>query len=631
MAEEVEEDIIIQSTRSRRRIQAEPLRVEVITREEIEEKALMKPGNVGMLVSEIGGIRVQVTSPALGASNVRVQGMNGRYTQVLADGLPLYGGQASSLGLLQVPPTDLGQVEVIKGAASALYGPSALGGVINLISRRPGEEPETELLFNATSRDGQDITAYTSAPLSEHWRYSITGGLHRQSEQDIDKDGWLDIPGYDRVTVRPRFFWQGDNGSSAFITLGAMTEQRDGGTAPGRTAPDGLPFEQSQDTTRLDAGLVAETPLEGWGTLHIRASAMSQEHGHRFGAVIEDDAHRTAFAEASIAREAEGTTWLTGLAVQLDDYKSEAFPSFDYTYTVPALFTQVEHDFRENLTVAASARIDVHSEFGTKLSPRLSALYRPGPWTFRGSVGGGFYATTPFVEETDAAGLSRLDPLVNLRAETAQNGSFEIGFAKRPFEINVALFASNMTDTVRLEPVDAVAGGEPERVRLVNVEGQTRVRGAETLLRYRWKGVTVTGSYVYVDATEPDLAGTGRRVVPLTPKHTAGIVAMWEKHDVGRIGAELYYTGHQDLEDNPYRSKSKPYYLLGLMGEKAFGNLRVFLNLENILDVRQSRYDPMLLQQRSPEGLWTVDAWAPTDGFTVNAGIRVRFGGADHD
>ena len=121
--EEEAEEIIVQGTRTRRRIQDEPIRVEVIVREEIEEKLLMRPGNIAMLVNETPGIRVQVTSPALGAANIRVQGLEGRYTQLLADGLPLYGGQSSSLGLLQIPPTDLGQVEVIKGAASALYGP----------------------------------------------------------------------------------------------------------------------------------------------------------------------------------------------------------------------------------------------------------------------------------------------------------------------------------------------------------------------------------------------------------------------------------------------------------------------------------------------------------------------------
>src|SRR5262245_40509214 len=92
------EEIIVQTTRSGRRVQDEPIRVEVLGREEIEEKLLMRPGNIAVMLSETGGLRVQVTSPSLGAANIRVQGMRGRYTQLLTDGLPLYGGQAASLG-----------------------------------------------------------------------------------------------------------------------------------------------------------------------------------------------------------------------------------------------------------------------------------------------------------------------------------------------------------------------------------------------------------------------------------------------------------------------------------------------------------------------------------------------------
>ena len=122
----------------------------------------MTPGDVAMMLTETNGLRVQVTSPSTGAANVRVQGLRGRYTQILSDGLPLY-GQAGSLSVLQIPPMDLGQVEVIKGVASALYGSAALGGVINLVSRRPREgEPEREVLFNRTSRGGTDGAIWLS-------------------------------------------------------------------------------------------------------------------------------------------------------------------------------------------------------------------------------------------------------------------------------------------------------------------------------------------------------------------------------------------------------------------------------------------------------------------------------------
>lgn len=617
------EAIVVQATRSGRLAQDEPVKVEVINREEIEEKILMRPGNIATILSETGGLRVQVTAPALGAANIRVQGMDGRFTQLLADGLPLYGGQASSLGLLQIPPTDLGQVEVIKGAASALYGPSALGGVINLVSRCPRGEFEGEVLLNATTRNGQDATAYAATPFGDDWGASVTGGYHRQSRHDLDDDGWVDMPGFERWTVRPRVFWENAAGASAFLTFGAMGEQRSGGTLPGRVAPDGNPFPQAQETDRLDGGLVSEIPVAGLGSLHFRASGMQQDHLHRFGTVIEDDRHGTLFAEASLSGEAGATTWVGGFAYQVDAFRSRTFPAFDYTYRVPGVFAQAEHELTPDLTLAGSARLDIHDEYGTRFSPRLSLLFRPGNWTIRASGGRGFYAPTPFVEEIEAAGLSRLEPLGALEPETATTASLDIGYRQGPLEANVTLFGSDMKNSTRLEDI------APDRVRLVNVAGTTRIRGGELLLRYRHGPFVVTGSYVYVDASEPDPAGPGRRTVPLTPRHTAGLVAMWEEHDKGRIGLEVYYTGRQELEDNPWRSEGKPYLEVGLLGEVAVGKARLFVNAENIFGKRQTRYDALLRPVRAPDGRWTVDVWAPTEGFVLNGGVRLRFGGRD--
>lgn len=627
-AQEVEEteveELIVQATRSGRRLADEPIRVEVINQEEIAEKILMVPGNISMIVAETGGVRVQVTSPSLGAASIRMQGMRGRYTQLLADGLPLYGGQA--LGILQIPPSDLGQVEVIKGAASALYGPAALGGVINLVSRRPGDEPTAEFLLNATSRDGQDFTAYGASPLSGGWSYSVMGGLHRQTLQDLDADGWIDMPEYERWTVRPRLFWEGESGGQAYVTLGAMGEERRGGNEPGRIAPDGAPFPQTQKSQRIDGGFVAETPIGDLGVAHLRASAVSQDHLHRYGDVVEDDRHRTLFAEASFAARSETTSWIVGLAVQSDDYRNKTFGQFDYTFTTPGLFAQAEHDVTEDLTLAGSARWDAHSEYGSHFSPRVSLLYRPGPWTVRASVGQGFYAPTPFVEEVEAAGLSRLAPLQGLEAETAVTGSLEGGYASGPLEANLTFFGSDIDNAVRLEVLDQPAPGGPQ-VALANSPGPMRTKGVEALLRYRLGDLTLTGSYVHVDATEPNPARFGRRVVPVTPHHTAGFVAMWESEDRGRIGFEAYYTGRQELDDNPYRSRSRRYVELGLMGEIVLGRVRLFLNLENLLDVRQTKYDRLVLPRRGPAGEWTVDAWAPTDGFVANGGVKISFGG----
>src|SRR5687768_2803028 len=191
----IEESVTVTATRTDRRIEDEPVRVEVVPSDEVQEKIMMTPGDVSMLLNETNGLRVQTTSPSLGAASLRVQGLRGRYTQILADGLPLYGGQTGSVGLLQIPPMDLGQVEVIKGVASAFYGASALGGVVNLVSRRPPrEEQDRELLLNRTTRQGTDGVLWLTHRLSDRWGATVLGGGHDQRPGDVDADGWADLP-----------------------------------------------------------------------------------------------------------------------------------------------------------------------------------------------------------------------------------------------------------------------------------------------------------------------------------------------------------------------------------------------------------------------------------------------------
>ena len=134
---------------------------------------------------------------------------------------------------------------------------------------------------------------------------------------------------------------------------------------------------------------------------------------------------------------------------------------------------------------------------------------------------------------------------------------------------------------------------------------------------------SVTATYTYVHARET--VDAIERDVPLTPRHSAGIVGMWETEDVGRFGVEWYYTGRQSLEENPCRAVSEPYMILGLLAEKPFGRVRLFVNGENLTGVRQTRWDPLLRRTQAADGRWTVNAWAPLEGRNISGGLRIRF------
>lgn len=625
----VDRQLILASSRSERRIEDEPLRIEVLEREEIEEKLLMTPGDISMMLNETGGLRVQTTSPSLGGAAVRIQGLRGRYTQLLSDGLPLYGGQTGGLGLLQIPPMDLGSVEIIKGAASALYGAQALGGVINLISRRPAEEREVELLANQTSRGETDGILWHSGNGDRPWSYTFLGGVHTQGRRDLDDDGWSDMASYSRVTARPRLYWNPRDGRSLLLTAGVTREDRQGGTMRGRTAPDALPFAEALDTERADAGLVGGWLLRGSpfgdALLNVRASVMEQRHMHQFGPESERDRHRTGFAEAALTVQRGEVTWVGGLALQGDRYENRSIDGFDYTFVVPSAFMTADFEPSPAVALSASLRLDAHNEYRTSVNPRLSALVRlPHDWTVRLSAGTGSYAPTPLTEETEITGLSRVVPASwrALDAERSLSTSVDIGGALGTVEMNATLFASRIRDAVML--VRSVQNAGPPLFVYANAPLQTRTKGGELLARWVRDAVHITASYTYVDASESDPDNGGRREVPLTPRHSFGVVGALEYEDRWRAGVELYYTGEQSLAENPYRTSSRSYVSVGFLAERQFGWWRAFVNAENLGNVRQTRWDPLVRPTFGGAGRWTTDAWAPLDGRVINGGIRVR-------
>lgn len=659
------EAVIVSATRGERRVEDTPLRVEVVDQEEVNEKLAMRPASIQMLLAETGGLRVQSTSPSIGAANVRVQGLRGRYALLLTDGLPL-AGEGGGFSLLQTP-IDLARVEVLKGA-TGLYS-AGLGGVINMVSRRPGKAPEHTALVNQTSRGGSDALVFLTGPMSERWGYTLLAGGHRQRQNDVNGDGWTDMPGYERATLRPRFYFDNGAGRTAFLTGGFTAEDRDGGSLRAGVLPGGGAFTEGLRTRRGDVGALARWvigdsgDLAGLRALHgsiftVRGSSAEQRHSHRFGDVREDDRHRTAFAEAALAVPRGRVTYVGGVALQQDAYRNADVDGWDYTFTVPSAFTQLDLDAASWLTLSTSARLDAHSAYGTFVNPRVSMLLRrPAEgalrgWTTRLSGGTGMYAPTPLLEEVEAVGLTPLVRLPggvsNFVGERARSASLDVGGPLETglgrIELNATAFGSRIARPLQVLDAPGVTAGGARRLALANASDPTRTWGGELLARLvRELGeenargqepptLRVTVSYAFTRATEcdPDLTlavGCARREVPLTPRHSAGVVGSVEYEGRGRIGVELYYTGRQTLEQNPYRPVSRPFVLVGLLGERVFetraGQTRVFLNFENLGGQRLR--DPLVLPARGRGGRWTTDAWTELVGFTANAGIRLGF------
>ena len=607
---------VVASTRTDKRLEDQPMRVEVLAREEIEEKMLMTPGDIVMMLNEMGGMRVQTTSPSLGAASVRIQGMRGRYTRVLSDGLPLF-GEVGGLGLLQIPPMDLGQVEVIKGVASALYGAGAMGGVINLLSRRPGAEPEEEFLLNRSTRGATDAVTFLSRPFTRGWSGSLLGGGHWQETNDVNDDAWADLPGYARGVVRPRVFWDGGGGRTFFATTGFTYEDRNGGTPDGDVlVATGQPYVEALETRRYDAGALGQFLFKGRYVVTARAAVARQSHDHQFGEVLERDRHDTRVRRSGRpwrpravrrgSRDSPSNATHMRRAMCLGSITPSPCRAHSRSMTSPRQHTCRSRQVLVWMSIASTARSSVlaYRRWRTPVAGRAGSRSEPvssGP------------RRSPKKPKPPASRVSKSASL--FEAERGLSASFDLSRTDGPLSYTATLFASRINDPLHVER-------SPSYVLSTLPDPTTNV-GLELLGTLRKEPFSVTATYTYVQARET--VSAIEQDVPLTPRHSAGIVGMWEAEDVGRLGIEWYYTGRQSLEENPYRTVSEPYMILGLLAERQFGRFRLFVNGENLTGVRQTRWDPLLRTTRAADGRWTVDAWAPLEGRNVNGGIRIRF------
>jgi outer membrane receptor for ferrienterochelin and colicins len=252
----------------------------------------------------------------------------------------------------------------------------------------------------------------------------------------------------------------------------------------------------------------------------------------------------------------------------------------------------------------------------------------------------------------EAVGLTPLVSLpggvANFVAERARSASLDVGGPLETrlgrLELNATAFGSRIARPLQVFDAPGVTAGGARRLGLAHAPQPTRTWGGELLGRLvRELGeetedggepptLRVTATYAFTRATECDpeltrMPACERREVPLTPRHAAGVVASLEQEGKSRLGLELYYTGRQTLDQNPYRARSRPFVLVGVLGERVFetraGETRVFLNLENVGGQRLR--DPLLLPARGRGGRWTTDAWTELVGFTANMGVRLGF------
>ncbi|MEX2477841.1 MAG: TonB-dependent receptor [Gracilimonas sp.] len=625
---EEHEEITVSTTRSNRTIENAPTRVEAITIEEIEEKANMRPGDIRMLLAESTGIQVQQTSAVTGNSNFRIQGLDGRYTQLLKDGFPLYSGFSGGLSIMQIPPLDLKQVEVIKGANSTLYGGGAIAGLVNLVSKEPAQDRELSVLANVSSSNGRDFSGFYSDRFGD-FGLTLFSAYNQNSGYDPSDQGFSAVPKYDRFLLNPKLFWYPGNGTKVMAAAHVSVEDRLGGDMRYINNEDrsGTYFEQ-HETQRISTRFSVDHRFSERTSLTVKNSLTFFDRSITIPDYYFDGYQTASFSEAAINYNGASNSWVGGLNFWTDNFEDQSGgPSAqrDFNSMIVGGFIQHTTELTEQFSLESGFRADLvdpapeDQRSGWFLLPRVSALYKlNNEWSMRFGGGMGYKLPEMFTDDAENRTFQNVlaPDFEQVKAEESYGLNYDVNFRtvlnnEFVIRVNQLFYYTYLDNPLVLEE------GNDNFFRVNNLKGHIRSRGAETNLAFIREPLKLFFGYTYVDAVEKEESTTHQ--VPLNSPHQINTILMFEEHGSYRLGFESYYYSAQQLNDG---STGQSYTIFGIMGEKTWGRYTVFANLENMFDTRQTRFSPIYTGSRQqPE---FEDIFAPLEGRYVNVGVKVR-------
>lgn len=635
-AEEALDEVTVSSTRSGRNVADEPTRVEVIDSEELDEKANMQPANIAVILRESPGIQVQQTSVMSANATFRIQGLDGRYTQLLQDGLPLYSGFSSGLSLMQVPPLNLRQVEVVKGCQSTLYGSGAIAGLVNLVTKEPTRERDLSFLINGTSALGLDLNGYY-AQRNEKVGLTFYATRNLQRAYDANADQFSDLPQTARTTLQPKLFWYPNPTTTVSAGLIWSDEQRTGGYLPTIENESTSGYTEANNSQRLATQFRLEKRFAN-GLLTVKNSISRFKRAIMLPTYRFDGLQQSSFSEISYFIHQTKSDWIGGLNLWTDAFRDNSPASLlasptVYRQAIAGAFVQNTLTLSERLSLETGVRVDVvktntSNQADTErakafILPRFSLLYRASDhWTSRLGGGLGYKAPTIFTEDAERLSFQGVD-LRSIRSdqtESSVGANWDINYRAQlgnetTLTINQLFFYTTLNRLTVLTPQATGYG-----FRTAN--GSLSTRGFETNVRLVYHDVHTFLGYSFIDTQRRYDNLTGP--TPLTAKHRLYFTTLYETDRI-KTGFEAFYTGRQQRTNG---TTTRNYWTIGYMLERKwrFGRTTrgsVFINFENILDVRQSRFEP-LVDGSINQPNFVTDIYAPTDGRIINGGIKLN-------
>lgn len=614
------DEVIISTTRTNSRIEDAPVKVEVLGLEELNEENSIKPGNVSSILGDISSVQVQQLSPVNNSSVIRMQGLDGKYTLLLRDGMPSFGGLSGGLSVLQIPPLDLKQIEIIKGPSSTLNGGGAIAGLINFISKQPSDSSEAAFTLNRSTMSETNFNAYLSSSKNQ-WGYTFLGSCTNQQPVDVNKDNFSDVPLLHSYLLHPQLFYSVSKKTKIKLGLTSSFENRTGGNMKAiKCDIDSLNlYSLNTQSARQSADFTLTSTVKNKSNIVFKSSITQFNRKETTNSIAFNGDQWNSYSELSYSMLSKNHQLTFGGNYIFDDFKklsNDNFPVSKDRSSTAGIFAQYVLHHENKIDLQAGLRGDYNSAYKWFVLPSVAALFHTGK-NFSIRINGGAGYKTPdlleIVETSFASGETGYAFDSNIKAERSIGGTAEWNFKKiiknTSIIFNQTFFLTQINNSI-IQDANAFTYSNSKLI--------TSTKGIDNYIRINRQPYELYIGYTY---TLPvNSINSEQPYFTYTPLHRAALTLIDRLTEQLRIGFETSYNGFQ-YRDNG--AKTKDYFFLAASLQYKTGMFTFVLNAENLLDFRQSKYEQIV--GGTPSDPQFAKLWAPIDGRVFNLSVMLKF------
>ena len=562
-------------------------------------------------LQNVNGVRPQLNCGVCNTGDIHINGLEGPYTSVMIDGMPIVSSLSTVYGLSGIPNSLVERIEIVKGPASSLYGSEAVGGLINIITKNPSNAP----LFSA------DV--FTSSWLETNADLGVKFNINKKATSllgvnyfnynqtiDNDKDGFTDVTAQNRISVFNKWnFSRNQNRLFTFAVRG-MYEDRWGGDVRWEKKYRGSDVIYGESIYTKRGELIGSYQLPTTEKLMLAFSGTAHFQDSRYGTTSYIANQKIGFLQLTWDKKIGKNDLLTGIASRYTYYDDNTPVTAILTENnpektwLPGIFVQDEIAFNEKHKVLLGLRYDYNSIHGNIITPRLAYKWKINDNNiFRFNAGTGFRVVNLFTE--DHAALTGAREVVianNLNPEKSVNAN--LNFIKKIYFDNGTFLGVETTAFYTRFSNKIIPNYEanPNQIIYNNIDGYALSQGISCNGDLNF----TNGLKFILGATFMDVFNVenGSKTRPLLTENFTGTWTV--SYKINPIKLSVDYTGNVYspmklplLSNTDPRNPNSPWYSLQNMQFTFTGwkNFELFGGIKNLLNFTPKRNNPFLISR----------------------------------